>query len=113
VIALFFMRERDRYGFDKKRAGTHYAELVFFQPVDLQITSCIPVSRARNVIALFFMLRSDWYGFDKKRSGTPYAELVFWHQLGCAGIIVYSGASGAQNLNALIFMLEWAWEGFH
>jgi hypothetical protein len=43
VIALFFMLERDRYGFDKKRAGTHYAELVFFQPVDLQITSCIPM----------------------------------------------------------------------
>jgi hypothetical protein len=28
MIALFFMLEWDRYGFEKKRAGTRYAELV-------------------------------------------------------------------------------------
>jgi hypothetical protein len=35
VIALFFILGRDQYGFDKKHAGTRYAKLVFFQPVDL------------------------------------------------------------------------------
>jgi hypothetical protein len=29
VDALFFMLRWDRYGFDKKRVGTRYAELVF------------------------------------------------------------------------------------
>jgi hypothetical protein len=38
MITLFFMLGRDRYGYDKKRAGTRCAELVFFQPVDLQVT---------------------------------------------------------------------------
>jgi hypothetical protein len=33
VDALFFMLGWDPYGFDKKRAGTHYAELVFLHPV--------------------------------------------------------------------------------
>jgi hypothetical protein len=30
---LFFMHEWDRYGFNKKRTGTRYAELVFLHPV--------------------------------------------------------------------------------
>jgi hypothetical protein len=30
IDALFFMLGRDRYGFDKKCAGTRYTELVFF-----------------------------------------------------------------------------------
>jgi hypothetical protein len=38
MIALFFMLSRDRYRFDKKCAGTPYAEFVFFQPVNLQVT---------------------------------------------------------------------------
>jgi hypothetical protein len=33
VDALFFMLRWDRYGFDKKRFRTHYAELVFFHPL--------------------------------------------------------------------------------
>jgi hypothetical protein len=33
VDALFFMLQRDRYGFDKKRFRTHYAELVFLHPL--------------------------------------------------------------------------------
>jgi hypothetical protein len=38
MITLVFMLGRDRYGFDKKCTGTHYAKLVFLQPVDLQVT---------------------------------------------------------------------------
>jgi hypothetical protein len=33
VIALFFMLGWDWYGFDKKRAGTRYAELLFLHLV--------------------------------------------------------------------------------
>jgi hypothetical protein len=38
VITILFMHGRDRYGFDKNHARTHYAELVFFQPMDLLVT---------------------------------------------------------------------------
>jgi hypothetical protein len=31
--ALFFMLGWDRYGFDKKLVGTHYAKIVFLHPV--------------------------------------------------------------------------------
>jgi hypothetical protein len=68
----------DRYGFDKKRVGTCYAELVFLHPVrsmgDVVHSS---VSRAQNVDALFFNLGCTRYGFHKNRYGTCYVELLF------------------------------------
>jgi hypothetical protein len=48
-----------------------------------------------------------WYGFDKKHDRTRYAELVFWHLVGAMGHIVNSGATRAQNSDALFFMLVW------
>jgi hypothetical protein len=33
VITLFFILGWDRYGFDKKRTGTHYAKHLFLHPV--------------------------------------------------------------------------------
>jgi hypothetical protein len=54
------------------------------------------------------MLGWDQYGFDKKCAGTRCAELMFLHPVGSAGLVVHSGASGAQNGDAPFFMLVWA-----
>jgi hypothetical protein len=51
------------------------------------------------MVALFFMLGWDRYGFDKNGSRTRCAELVFFHQVGCAGHVEYSGASGVRNVD--------------
>jgi hypothetical protein len=51
------------------------------------------------------MLGWDQYGLDKKRPGTPCTEVVFLHLLGYAGHVVHSGASEAQNGDAIFFML--------
>jgi hypothetical protein len=51
------------------------------------------------------MLVWDRYGYDKKRAKTCYAELEFLHPVGSAGHVVHSSASGARNVDALIFKL--------
>jgi hypothetical protein len=68
VITLFFILRWHRYGFDKKRASTSYAKLVFSHPVG-SVGHVVHYGE-QNVIALFFMLEWDQYGFDKKRVGT-------------------------------------------
>jgi hypothetical protein len=77
---LFFMLGWHQYGFDKKRVGTRYAELVFLHPMgSVGHVVHSGASGAQNVDAVFFMLGWDQYGFDKKCVGTRYDELVFLH----------------------------------
>jgi hypothetical protein len=50
------------------------------------------------------MLGWERYGFNKKRARTHYVELMFLHPVGFVDHVVYSGASEAQNVEALFFM---------
>jgi hypothetical protein len=70
VDVLFFMLRWDRYGFDKKRFRTHYAELAFLYPLgSVGHVVHSSASEERNVDTLFFMFRWDRYGIHKKCVG--------------------------------------------
>jgi hypothetical protein len=102
MVALFFILEWDRNGFDKKHAGRHYAELLFLHPAgSMSHVVHFSVSGLRNVDALLFMLGWARCALHEKRDGTQYAEPTFLHPVGSAGHVVHSGASRLRNVEAL------------
>jgi hypothetical protein len=104
MITLFFMLGWDRYGFNKKSNGTHYAELVFLHPFGY--AGCVVhsgVSGARSVDT--FSCLGGRCGFQKKCTRTRYVQLVFSHPVGFAGHVVPSGE--LRNVIVLLFMLGW------
>jgi hypothetical protein len=58
------------------------------------------------------MLGWERYRFDKKRIRACYTELVFLHPVRSRGHVVRSGASEAQNIDALFFILGSDRHGF-
>jgi hypothetical protein len=53
-------------------------------------------------------------GTDSRKSAVRHIMLNFFlHPLGSVGHIVYCSASGAQNIDALFFLLGWHLYGFH
>jgi hypothetical protein len=96
IDTIFFKLSWGRYGFDKKRFKTRYAELLYLHPVrSVGQEVHFGASEERIIDTLFFKLGCDRYGFDKKRFRTRNAELHFLHPVGSAGHIVHSGASEA------------------
>jgi hypothetical protein len=92
----FLLLGWDRYGFNKRRAGTCCIKLVFLHTVRSAghiVHSGAPT--AQIVGTLFFMLRWERYGFHKKHTGPLYAELVFLHPVEYAGHIGHSSATEA------------------
>jgi hypothetical protein len=59
------------------------------------------------------MLGWDQYGYHKQRTETHYVKLMFLHPAGSLGHVVHSGASEAQNDDALFFKLRWDRYGYH
>jgi hypothetical protein len=98
IDTLFFMLGWDRFGFNKKRARTCCAELVFLDSVGATTHVVHSISSgARNVDTLFFMLGWDLNGFHKKHARTRYVERVFLHPLGSSVHVVDSGVSGCET----------------
>jgi hypothetical protein len=78
VDALFFMLRWIKCSFNKYRAGTRHAELVFLHPKGSagHIVHS-GSSGARIVDGLFFMLRWAWYGLYKQCTGTLRRTYIF------------------------------------
>jgi hypothetical protein len=90
------MAEWDCYGYEKKRTGTHYAELVFLHPVGSAIHMVhFVVFGARNVDPLFSHSGGPSAVSIKGGLGHIMPNLCFCIWWDIRGHVVHCGASGA------------------
>jgi hypothetical protein len=79
----------DQYRFQKKCAGTRYAELVFLDPVGCYGSHsalwCVRDAKCRRTI---FVARVGLVRIPPKRVRTPNAKLVFLHPVVFGGHVV-------------------------
>jgi hypothetical protein len=66
--------------------------------------------KCRDII---FCAREGLGQIRQKNVVTRYTEIAFLCPVGFVGHVVHSIASGPQNIDAVFFMLRWAWYGFH
>jgi hypothetical protein len=114
VITLFFMLQWDRYGFGKKACrDTLHRHMCFCIRRDLPVTWGIRVSPRRKISSHYFSCSGGPGAvYIKSVPGHVTQILCFFHPVGSVSHIVQSKAFGAGNVDALFFMLGWAWSGF-
>jgi hypothetical protein len=61
----------------------------------------------------FFKLRWARSGSHRKCVRTRCAKLVLLHSIGSVGLVVHSGLSVVQNIDAPFFIPWWAWSVSH
>jgi hypothetical protein len=113
IDTLFFMLEWAGAASVKSASGHVAPNLCFCIRWDQRSRSAFWCVRGMTRRCTIFHARVGPVRFPKKRAGTRYAKLVFLLPVGYAGHVVYTGASGARNVNALFFMFGWDQYRFH